>query len=164
MENKILTTLEVLLKDVANVTRRPEKTGSVDGDSEKRLAFDIKWFIDWEVQNHKNEKGSTLDNMDYWMPKIRENFPKCESYFHNSNDATIWINKDQTISEGERILQWCEKYWNLREVCSEDIIVLGETFNYENFKNALINAIDGSIEGKINPKPNPETELTQTNN
>ncbi len=99
MEEKILSKLIVLLKDVASVTRRPNKIGPVGGDSEARLAFDIKWFIDWEVQSHKNEKGSTMDNMDYWMPRIREIYPKCESYFHDSNDATIWINKDQISSE-----------------------------------------------------------------
>lgn len=158
MESKILTTLEVLLKDVANVTRRPEQIGSVGGDSLSRLAFDIKWFIDWEVQNHKNEKGSTLDNMDYWMPKIRENFPKCESYFHDSNDATIWISKDQTISEGEGILMWCEKYWGLDKVCNKDVVVLGETFDYLKFKHALINAIDGAIEEKLNPTVTPTTD------
>jgi hypothetical protein len=51
-------------------------------------------FADWQIQNNKNEKGSTFDNMDYWMPKIREQLNVSESYFHNSNDATIWIYKD----------------------------------------------------------------------
>lgn len=102
MEEKILLKLQELLRDVATVTRRPNKIGSVGGDSEKRFSFDIKWFIDWEIQKNKNEKGSILDNMDYWMPKIRETYPKCESHFHNSNEATIWINKKQ-IEEQDKL-------------------------------------------------------------
>lgn len=35
MEEKILSTLQSLLKDVANVTRRPNKIGSIGGDSER---------------------------------------------------------------------------------------------------------------------------------
>lgn len=75
------------------IRRRPNQIGGVGGDNEKCWAFDID-FVDYEIQNHKNEKGSTLDNMDYWMPIIRKKLNVSESYFHESNYATIWIFKE----------------------------------------------------------------------
>ena len=100
MENKladeyiILAELNKILgKNVKEIKRRPNQAGAVGGDTDKCWAFDIL-FVDWQIQNNRNEKGSTFDNMDYWMPKIREQLNVSESYFHNSNDATIWISKD----------------------------------------------------------------------
>ena len=97
MIDTIQTQLDTLLKDVATVNHRPIKIGSVGGDTPDKYAFDVKWTIDWETQNHRDERGSVLDNMDYWMPRIREIFPKCESHFSDSDNATIWINKLQFL-------------------------------------------------------------------
>ena len=90
----VLEKLYDILGDSAKkIARRPNQIGSVGGDIEKCWAFDID-FVDWEIQNHKNEKGSTLDNMDYWMPILRKELNVSESYFHESNYATIWIFKE----------------------------------------------------------------------
>ena len=91
---KIEGVLQSLLKGVGKVERRPKKIGSCDGDTEKTWAFDVD-FVDWQVQNHKSDTGAILDNCDYWMPKIRSILNVSESYWHNSNVATIWIYKDQ---------------------------------------------------------------------
>ncbi len=94
--DKSLIILEKLYKilgeSVIKIERRINQIGSVGGDIEKCWAFDIN-FVDYEIQNHKNENGTTLDNMDYWLPIIREELNVSESYFHNSNYATIWIKK-----------------------------------------------------------------------
>ena len=81
---------EILGKSAKEITRRPKQIGSVGGDTEKSFAFDIK-FVEYE--KHKNENNKLLDNMDYWMPIIKEKLNVSESYFHNSCFATIWINK-----------------------------------------------------------------------
>lgn len=41
-----------------------------------------------------SEKGSTLDNCDYWLPIIRQKLNVVETYWHESNYATIWIEKE----------------------------------------------------------------------
>lgn len=62
------------------------------------LIFDIN-FIDWEIQNHKNEKGSTLDNCDYWLPILRNELKiNLESYWYDSNHAEIWIKKKECLN------------------------------------------------------------------
>lgn len=93
-ENDILDALKNIIGDSAkSITRRLDKIGSCGGDTEQCFAFDVK-FVDWEIQNHKASNGkATLDNADYWMPIIREILPVSESYWHNSNDATIWVHK-----------------------------------------------------------------------
>jgi len=87
---------DILGQSATKIARRLEQIGSVGGDNEKCWAFDID-FVDWQIQNHKNVKGSTLDNMDYWMPIIRKELNVSESYFHESNYATIWIFKEGEI-------------------------------------------------------------------
>lgn len=103
-ENDILDALKNIIGDSAkSITRRLDKIGSCSGDTEQCFAFDIK-FVDWEIQNHKNKNGSTLDNADYWMPIIREILPVSESYWHDSNDAIIWIyKKDECLFHEEKI-------------------------------------------------------------
>ena len=91
---KVADILQLLLKGVAKVERRPNKIGSCGGDTEKTWAFDID-FHSWQKQNHKSPTGAILYNCDYWMPKIRANLSVSESYWHNSYCATIWIYKDQ---------------------------------------------------------------------
>lgn len=63
-----------------------------DSDTIKSKAYYIS-FRDWEIQNNRDKNGHILDNMDYWMPIIRNKFPhyKIESYFHNSNSATLYF-------------------------------------------------------------------------
>lgn len=84
---------DILGDSVKKISRRPNQIGSVGGDTTKCWAYDI-YFIDWEIQNHKNEKGSTLDNCDYWLPIIRQKLNVSETYWHGSNYATIWIEKE----------------------------------------------------------------------
>ena len=141
MEEKILLKLQELLKDVATVTRRPNKIGSVGGDSEKRFSFDIKWFIDWEIQKNKNEKGSILDNMDYWMPMIREIYPKCESYFHDSNDDTIWIDKIQEVEQEKITIKIPLNFMNT--AITTDGFFIADTNNSEEFDSLKFPLPDG---------------------
>jgi hypothetical protein len=84
---------DILGDSTKKIARRPNQIGSVGGDTEKCWAFDID-FVDWEIQNHKSENGSTLDNCDYWLPIIRKELNIKESYWHESNYATIWIFKE----------------------------------------------------------------------
>lgn len=84
---------DILGDSVKKISRRPNQIGSVGGDTTKCWAYDI-YFVDWEIQNHKNEKGSTLDNCDYWLPIIRQKFNVVGTYWHDSNYATIWIEKE----------------------------------------------------------------------
>ena len=87
-----LKLLKILGDSAKSIKRRKKQIGSVGGDTDKSFAFDV-YFVDYEKQNNKNAKGYTLDNMDFWMPKIREHLNVYESYFHDSNYATIWICK-----------------------------------------------------------------------
>jgi len=61
------------------------------------LVFNIH-FIDWEIQNHKNEKGSTLDNCDYWLPILRNELKIAESNWHDSNHAMIRIERRECLA------------------------------------------------------------------
>jgi hypothetical protein len=56
------------------------------------LTFYI-YFVDYQIQNHRNKNNNLLDNMDYWMPIIRGKFPEfeIESYFYNNNNASLWF-------------------------------------------------------------------------
>lgn len=86
--------LQKLLGKNATTNRRKIKEGSCDGDTKNTWAFDVK-FIDWQIQNNKNRKGVILDNCDYWMPKIRKILNVSETYWFNSNLATMWFYKEQ---------------------------------------------------------------------
>ena len=95
--NDIKNILESILKYGVKkiVCRFPENSGLSNKDY---LVFNIN-FIDWEIQNHKNKKGSTLDNRDYWLPILRNELKiNLESYWYDSNHVEIWIKKKECLN------------------------------------------------------------------
>jgi hypothetical protein len=81
---EILFTEINITGSTGSVERRPRKKGAVDGDTDKLWAFDIYFY-----------KTITHDDIiDNIMPIIAEIVPLCETYWHDSNHATIWIYKN----------------------------------------------------------------------
>lgn len=80
--------------NAVSVKRRMKKEGCTGGDTVISYAFDVE-FVDYVKQNNRSVNGGLMDNMDFWMPLVRERFNVMESYFQSSNFATIWILKKQ---------------------------------------------------------------------
>lgn len=76
----ILSILEDILFNKGEVYRAKE------ADTHNSKAYYINF----------NERQNTINNMDYWMPIIRKNFPEfqIESYFYADNNATLWFKYD----------------------------------------------------------------------
>jgi hypothetical protein len=84
-EDDILNTLKKLIgNDAKSVAKRPNHIGSINGDTVNFFAFDIKFI---------KRKDFILGNCDYWLPIINKNLPISETYWRDSDDVTIWINK-----------------------------------------------------------------------
>ena len=65
----------------------------------------------------------------------------------------------QKKSVGEEAILWAEKYWLIDKVCKGEIERSeGESFSWEIFRAAFINAINGDIEERINPQEQPSEE------
>jgi hypothetical protein len=87
IHDKSIITMNLLYKilgeSAKSIKRRIEQNGAIGGDTETMWAYDIQ-FVD---------NDDTLYNMNFWIPKIEEQLDLIESFFHNSNSATIWILK-----------------------------------------------------------------------
>lgn len=80
---------QILSGGVISIEYRPSN------QPDKYYRFIIN-FIDWEIQNHKNKRGSTLTNYDYWMPILRNQISQdIISDWQDSNYTTIWIPIDE---------------------------------------------------------------------
>lgn len=76
------------------------------------------------------------------------------------------VDYNKPISDGERLFEWAEKYWDLdkifkRELNDEEVMLFGETHNYEDFKRAFIGGINQSIKNHLNPQNNQITQNGQ---